>query len=192
MAGIVSYGAYIPKYRINRDVIYKAMGWLDPSTYLPGEKAVANFDEDSVTMAVAAGMDCLKDIDRNIIEAMFYASTTVPYKERQIAQLMSTAFNLRPDLRTADFTDTVKAGTTAMLSAVDAVKGGGVKTVLVCASDCRTGKAGSSQEELFGDGAVSLMVGDKGTIADFIGSYSVSYDFIDHWRADGDDFDRPL
>ncbi|MCP4577249.1 MAG: hypothetical protein GY846_13310 [Deltaproteobacteria bacterium] len=59
MSGIVSYGAYIPRYRIDRKLIYKAMGWLNPATFMPGEKAVANYDEDSLTMAVAAGIDCL-------------------------------------------------------------------------------------------------------------------------------------
>ena len=55
MVGITSYGAYIPWYRIDRKIIYSAMGWINPATRMPGEKAVANFDEDSITMAVAAG-----------------------------------------------------------------------------------------------------------------------------------------
>ena len=55
MAGIVSYGAYIPYYRLNRADIAKAWG----TGASPGEKAVANYDEDSLTMAVAAAMDCI-------------------------------------------------------------------------------------------------------------------------------------
>jgi len=190
MVGIVSYGAYIPRYRIDRKVIYKAIGWMNPATYMPGEKAVCNFDEDSVTMAVAAGIDCLGDIDRSTIDAAYVASTTFPYLERQNAQIIASAFNLRSDIRTADFTDTLKAGTTAVLSAVDAVKAGGVNNVVVCASDCRTGKAGSAQEEIFGDGAASVLIGDNGVIAKCLGSYSVSYDLIDHWRTNEDTYDR--
>ena len=38
MVGIVSYGAYIPKYRIDRRIIYKAMGWFDASTFSPEKK----------------------------------------------------------------------------------------------------------------------------------------------------------
>jgi len=58
MAGIISYGAYIPRYRMNRKTIFNAVGFMGtfPS---PGEKAVANWNEDSITMAVAAGLDCL-------------------------------------------------------------------------------------------------------------------------------------
>ena len=52
--GISAYGVYIPRYRISRKTISAAMGWLSPVA-LPGEKAVANYDEDNLTMAVAAG-----------------------------------------------------------------------------------------------------------------------------------------
>ncbi|PIP05418.1 MAG: short-chain dehydrogenase, partial [Syntrophobacterales bacterium CG23_combo_of_CG06-09_8_20_14_all_48_27] len=97
MVGITSYGAYIPRYRIDRGVVYKAMGWLNPGTFMAGEKAVANFDEDSITMAVAAGIDCLQGMDRGKMDALYFATTTSPYKERQSAEIIATAFNLRAD-----------------------------------------------------------------------------------------------
>jgi 3-hydroxy-3-methylglutaryl CoA synthase len=53
MIGICGYGAYIPRYRLNRKIISNAMGWLNGAA-LPGEKSVANYDEDSITMAFAA------------------------------------------------------------------------------------------------------------------------------------------
>lgn len=190
MVGIVSYGAYIPKYRIDRKLIYKAMGWLNPATYLPGEKAVANHDEDSLTMAVAAGIDCLGDIDRSTVDGMYFASTTVPFKERASAQIAATTFDLRTDIRAADFTDSVKAGTTAILSACDTVKAETGNNILVCASDCRSIKPGSAQEELFGEGAGSVLIGNKNVIANLVASHSVSYDFSDHWRSNSDTYDR--
>src|SRR5512136_994097 len=95
MVGITSYGAYIPLYRIQRMTIYQALGWLNPASLLPGEKAVANYDEDSITMAVAACMDCLNDLDRNQVDGLFFASTTTPYKERQNAGIIATALDLR-------------------------------------------------------------------------------------------------
>ena len=190
MSGIVSYGAYVPKYRIDRKLIYKAMGWLNPATFMPGEKAVANYDEDSLTMAVAAGIDSLTGIDREKVDAVFFATTTPPYAERQNAGIMATAFDCRADIRTADYTGTLKAGTTAVLSAVDAVKAGSVKNVMVCAGDMRIGKAGSAQEEIFGDGAAALLIGDDGVVAEFAGSFSASYDFVDHWRGTGERFDQ--
>ena len=190
MSGIVSYGAYIPKYRIDRKLIYKAMGWLNPATFMPGEKAVANYDEDSVTMAVAAGIDCLTEIDRTDVDAVFFATATSPYAERQGAEIIATALDCRSDIRTADITDTPKAGTTAVLSAVDAVKAGSIKKAMVCAADMRVGKAGSAQEEIFGDGAAALLMGEDDVVAQYAGSFSVSYDFVDHWRSAGEKFDH--
>ena len=37
---------------------------------MPGEKVVANYDEDSLTMAVAAGIDCLTEIDRKKVDVV--------------------------------------------------------------------------------------------------------------------------
>jgi hydroxymethylglutaryl-CoA synthase len=48
MVGVRAYGAYIPLYRLDRGEIAKA--WRSPFP-VPGEKAVANYDEDSLTMA---------------------------------------------------------------------------------------------------------------------------------------------
>ena len=190
MTGITSYGAYIPLHRIDRMNIYMAMGWLNPASILPGEKAVANYDEDSLTMAVASAVDCLNGLDRKAIDGLYFATTTPPYEERQNAGMIATALDLRSDIRTEDFTDSIKAGTGALLSADDAVKAGSAKNVLVCASDCRMGKPGGFQEEMYGDGGAALLLGDDKVIASLEGSYSLSYDFVDHWRAEGDKFNR--
>jgi 3-hydroxy-3-methylglutaryl CoA synthase len=45
MAGIVSYGAYIPLWRLARDAIAEAWG----SGSIRGERSVANNDEDTIT-----------------------------------------------------------------------------------------------------------------------------------------------
>jgi 3-hydroxy-3-methylglutaryl CoA synthase len=54
MVGIASYGGYIPRYRVERMTAYKAVGWLNPAAMLPGGRSIANYDEYSVAMAVAA------------------------------------------------------------------------------------------------------------------------------------------
>ena len=190
MVGITSYGAYIPLLRISRKTISAATGWLGSASGLPGEKAIANYDEDSLTMAVASAVDCLGGTDREKIGELYFATTTSPYRERQGAVIVATALDLRSDIRTADFSNSIKAGTAALLSAVDTIKAGSAKSVLVCASDCRQGKAGGSQEQSCGDGAAALLLGDGGAIATLEGSYSLSYDFVDYWRTEGDRFDR--
>ncbi|MDY7018623.1 MAG: OB-fold domain-containing protein [Chloroflexota bacterium] len=189
MVGITSYGAFVPWLRINRKTIASAMGWFGamPS---PGEKAVANYDEDSITMAVASGIDCLSDFRREEIGGLYFATTTSPYRERQDAGLISLALDLETAIRTADFTDSPKAGTTALLSGCDAVKSGAINNLLVCAADCRLGKAGGAQEQAFGDGAAAFLIGDKNVAASLEGSYSLSHDFMGHWRGENDKFDR--
>lgn len=190
MVGITSYGAYIPLQRINRKIISNATGWSASATSLPGEKAVANYDEDSVTMAVAASIDCLTGIDRNKIGGVYFATTTPPYRERQSAGIIATVLDLRTDIRAADFTDSIRAGTLALLAACDTVKAGSEKNIIVCASDCRLGKPGSAQEVIFGEAGAALMVGDTDVIATLEGAYTLTYDFMDQWRADGEKFNR--
>src|ERR1700738_1281600 len=56
MAGIVSYGSYIPSGRVKRAAIAEVLGV--PAA--KGERSVASFDEDSVSMAVEALRDALK------------------------------------------------------------------------------------------------------------------------------------
>ena len=192
MAGIVSYGGYVPRYRLERRKIFKAMGWMDPSTAgsSKGEKAVANFDEDSITMAVAAGLDSLSVVDRGGIGGVYFASTSMPYKERLNAGILTAAMGLNDHVRSADFSGALKAGTTALLAAFEGVQSGGAKQILVCASDCRLGQPASSEEMIFGDAAAAFVVGTEDVIAEFKGSYSVTFDFGDHYRGEYGKFDR--
>jgi 3-hydroxy-3-methylglutaryl CoA synthase/uncharacterized OB-fold protein len=165
------------------------MGWLSPGA-LPGEKAIANYDEDSLTMAVAAGIDCLKGETRTGIGGLYLASTTFPYREKESAAIMATALDLSPGIRTADFANSLRAGTGAILSAGDSIKAEGVGSILVCGSDYRLARPGSSQEMVFGDGAAALLLGSSGVIASLEGWHSASYDFPDYRRSEDDKFVR--
>ncbi len=60
MADILSFGAYVPLHRLGRQVMGEA--WGVPA--VPGERAVANADEDSLTMAVAAGLELVELAER--------------------------------------------------------------------------------------------------------------------------------
>src|SRR4030066_1310433 len=116
MVGIKSYGAYIPRYRINHNTIFFSVGFL--GTFPPpGENAVANHDEDTLSMAVAAGVDCLNGISREKIDGLYLATTSQPYMLRQNSAIVATALDLQPSIRTADFIGSTKAGTSALLSA---------------------------------------------------------------------------
>ncbi|MGD8905181.1 MAG: SDR family NAD(P)-dependent oxidoreductase [Anaerolineae bacterium] len=189
MIGIVSYGGYIPRLRLNRMSIYQQIGWLAPALIMvaQGERSMCNWDEDSLTMAVASARDCLKGMDKRSIDALYLASTTMPFADRLNAGIVATALNLRPDISCADLSSTQRAGTTALVMALEAAANG--KTALVTAADRRETRAASFYEMWFGDGAASLMLGSENLIAEFKGSHSVTYDFVSHYRAAGRRFD---
>ncbi len=109
MAGITSYGAYIPIYRLKRDEIARAWG----GGARGGEKAAANWDEDSLTMGVEAAINCLNAIDRELIDGLYSASTTPPYREKQSASILAAGAGLGKELIMADFTDSIRAGASA-------------------------------------------------------------------------------
>jgi uncharacterized OB-fold protein len=52
------------------------------------------------------------------------------------------------------------------------------------------GKPGGSLEEVYGDGAAALVVSANGVLATVEGYHSLSYDFPDHRRIEGDRFER--
>jgi len=181
MAGITSYGAYVPLWRLSREAIIKGAR---------GEKAIRYFDEDSTTMAVAAVLDCLKGQDRQAIDGLYFATTTAPYKEKQIATTIAAAADLRDDIVTADFTNSLRAGTTALRAAMDAVKAGSAKQVLVVAADSRMGAPGTEFEQNCGDGAAAVLVGDSNIAVNIDESYGIRKELHDIWRSDGDTFIR--
>jgi hydroxymethylglutaryl-CoA synthase len=188
MVGIKSYGAYIPRYRLSHNTIFNAVGFLG-SFPPPGENAVANHDEDTLSMAVAAGMDCLTGLKREEVGGLYLATTSQPYMLRQNSAIVAAALDMTSKIRTSDFLGSNKSGTSALLAAFDAVNSG-MLNVLVCASDCRVSKPGSSQEPLYGDGAAAILTGNDELIATLEGFYSVSYDFPDRWRAANEKFEH--
>ncbi len=191
MIGIVSYGGYIPKLRLNRMSIYQSMGWFAPAIIMvaQGERSFCNWDEDSLTMAVAASQDCIRGMDKLAVNAVYLCSTTLPFADRSNAGVVKTALNLRDDIVAQDFTSSLKSGTTGLITALSAVGSGEMKRILVTATDRREAKAAYFYEMWFGDAAASLMVGDSDVIAEFKGSYSVSHDFVDHFRGDRNKYD---
>lgn len=184
MAGIVSYGGYIPLLRLDRGTVFFANAWMNPALFsvAQGERSMANWDEDSVTMAVEASRDCLRGFDKGKVDALYLASLSFPFQDRQNAGIVSTALNLKDAVETADFTASMRAGGSALLAGFNAVKSGECETALVVASDKRRTKSAFFHEMWFGDGAASVLLGNKNVIAEIKGSYTVTYDFVDHFK----------
>lgn len=183
MAGILSYGAYIPIWRITRDEIARSIG----SASLGGERAVTSWDEDSLTIGVEAGLDCLSGFDPKEIDGLYFATVSSPFKEKQVASLIASVLDLRKDIVASDLTGSLRAGTLAVKAASDGVKAGSMKKVLVIAADARKTQPRSDHEQTFGDGAAALLIGRKEEAIAEIEDFSTVVDPIPGpWRREED------
>jgi hydroxymethylglutaryl-CoA synthase len=181
MVGLVAAGVYIPRYRLAGKTVSAVWG-----SGAGGERAVANYDEDSLTMAVAAALDALAGHDPRQVGACLFASTSPPYLEKSSATLLATVTDLAPATVTADLGGSLRCGTTALRLALDMVKAGSVRQALVAAGDVRPVAPGTLEEMTLGDGAAAFLVGSERVIASLEGVHSVSREFSDVWRLAGD------
>jgi 3-hydroxy-3-methylglutaryl CoA synthase len=191
MVGIVSYGAYLPRLRLNRRAVVEANGWYAPNLAGKGKgtRALANWDEDSLTMAVAAARDCLgPGGDRSHVRNLFLASCTLPFAERLNAAVACEALTLDEDVEALEMGSSQRAALSALVQAMATVRADG-EQVLLLAADSRKARAASPQELDYGDGAAALLLGTDKVIADYLGAASVTVDFVDHFRLAGEDID---
>jgi len=184
MIGITAYGAYVPRHRLDRSLIAKAWGTSQPA----GEIAVANYDEDALTLACEAALSCLPDGAPPSTDGLYFASTSAPYREKQVASLIATACDFSRRSQTADFTGSVRAGMSALLAAVQGVRAGAREDVVVTAADTRLAAPESELEGLLGDAAAAVRVGREGVLAEFVDAASVSEEFTHLWRTDSERF----
>lgn len=184
MAGIESIGVHIPRYRLARTVIASMWGGHGKG----GERSVANYDEDAVTMAVTAAEQCLHGVDRSSIDMVILASTTLPYAEKQCAAIVAEALDLPTKIDTLDVASSLRAGTQALRVGLNALASG-ARRVLVVVADLRKSEAGSRTEPEMGDGAVAVLLGPDSVVD--LRNLSSEYDTtMNRWRLQGDDFVR--
>jgi 3-hydroxy-3-methylglutaryl CoA synthase/uncharacterized OB-fold protein len=185
--GIVAWGAYVPRARLERAAIAASLAWLQPDRgRAKGTRSYCHWDEDALTMAVEAARDCLGSAPR-AVDALALASTTLPFADRSNAGLVAGALVLDERVRTSDVGGTLRAGTGAL---IDALAGRGRS--LVIGSDARLAKPGSPQEPAYGHAAAALLVGDGAGAAEYLGGESLAADFVDHYRESGAEFDYTL
>jgi len=180
--GLISVGGHVPRYRLSGKALAQVWGGGGGG----GERAVANYDEDALTMATEAVLDALAGRDASRVGACFFASTSAPYVEKSNATVLATAVDLPVQMLTADVTGSLRSGTTALRLALDAVAAGSVREAVVAAGDMRPVAPGGELEPLLGDGAGAAVVGSERVIATFAGGFTVSHEFTDVWRNDGE------
>jgi 3-hydroxy-3-methylglutaryl CoA synthase len=191
MLGVIGYGSYVPRLRLNRQAVAQANAWFAPQLLgrAKGTRAMANWDEDSITMAVAAARDCLgASEDRSRVRSLYLASTTLPFADRLNAGIVGEALTLGETLEAFDVGGSQRAALAALgegLVKARTLDG----AVLVVAADARKARPASAQELEYGDGAAAILLGSEGVIAEYLGGHTLSVDFIDHFRLTGEQFD---
>lgn len=190
MIGITGFGGYVPRLRLSRQAVAQANAWYAPHfAARKGTRSMVNWDEDSITMAVAAARDCLgAGEDRRHVRSVLLASGTLPFAERLNAGVVAGALTLDDDIDAIDLGGSQRAALSAVTQAVVRVRAGG-GDVLVLAAEARKTLAASAQELEYGDAAAALLIGQDKVLAEFLGAGTMSVDFVDHFRAAGEEID---
>jgi hydroxymethylglutaryl-CoA synthase len=187
MAGIVGYGAYIPRNRIKVEEIAKVWG-ADAPSYKKGlmleEKSVPSPDQDAITMSVEASRRALQraGIDPRDIGAVYIGSESHPYAVKPSGTVLAEALGATPDVHTADFEFACKAGTEGMFVALSLVQAGVVKYGLGVGADTSQGAPGDALEYSAAAGAAAFIFGRDRVLAETLDTFSYTTDTPDFWR----------
>jgi len=196
MAGIAGYGAYVPRFRLRVDDIWDVwMNQIDPPGVIKEmrgleEKAVTRWDEDAVTMAVAAAKAGLEHarVSADDVEAMFFGSCTNPYVSKASVTGIAEALTASREIISADLQFATKSGTAAMQVCVAMLDSGRVKYALAIGSDAlsRHVPPNDTLEYSAGSGAAALVMSRQNVIAEIEEMYTYNTHTPEFFRLDGE------
>jgi len=189
-AGIVSYGAYVPRYRITPDEIGKVWG-VDGAAMGAGlgvkRKSVPAPDEDTITISTEALRAALVRgrIDPQEIGAVYVGSESHPYAVKPTATVVAQAVGATPNLTAADFEFACKAGTAAIQTCLGLVGAGMIRYGVAIGSDTSQGAPGDALEYSASAGGAAFVIGREKVIARVQRTLSYTTDTPDFWRREG-------
>ncbi|MBI4500886.1 MAG: hydroxymethylglutaryl-CoA synthase [Gemmatimonadetes bacterium] len=195
MAGIVGYGAFVPRKRIKTEEIARQWG-KNPEEIRKGlllqEKSVPGLDEDTITISVAAGRSALKraGIDPARVGALYIGSESHPYAVKPSGTIVAEALGIGPEVHVADFEFACKAGTEAMFVALGLVESGRVEYAMGIGADTSQGAPNDALEYSASAGGAAFLFGNKDLLVDVLETYSVTTDTPDFWRREGEFYPR--
>ena len=193
MIGIVSYGAYIPRFRIKPSQIAHAWGKVaDEVEKSLGvfEKAVASVDEDAITLAVEAAAKALTvaQIDPKNIGGITIGSESHPYAVKPSSTVVAGILGMNEDYLAADLEFACKAGTAGIQLLSGLVSQNKAKFVLAIGSDVAQSKPSDVLEYTAGSAAAAFILGKTNALANILDFSSFSSDTPDFWRKDTEKF----
>ncbi len=193
MIGIVSYGVYIPKFRIKPSQIAKTWGKevseIEKSLGV-FEKAVASYDEDAITLSIEAAFRALLngEIDPKLIGGITIGSESHPYVVKPSSTTVAEILGMGTDYLAADLEFACKAGTAGIQLLSGLVSQGKTKLVLAIGSDVAQSKPADVLEYTASSAAAAFVLGKTNTIASIVDFTSFSSDTPDFWRKDSEKF----
>jgi hydroxymethylglutaryl-CoA synthase len=174
VAGLLSYGAYVPRHRLQREELGSALGVRSAA----GARVVASYDEDTTTMAVEAARRAFSNGERP--GSIYFATTAPAYFDKTNASAIHAALDLGHEGFAVDLAGSARGSVAALRAA--AASGG-----LAVLSDLRSGLPGSADERDGGDAAAAFLFGDgPDPIAELVAQASATAEFLDRWRAPGE------
>ncbi len=179
MAKLIAYGIYLPKYRINDTV-------LDPvHARKPGMRSVVYTDEDVLTMAYAAGRQCLEKAGQPAAGAILFATTSPVFSGRYHASYLADWLELPQGIPALDLASTSRSGTDALWLANQWIDSGLCDSCLVLAADCHFPEHGEELAKRYGHAACAILLGRAGDLARIHQAFSFSHSFSEgFWYKD--------
>lgn len=186
--GLLATSRYLPRLRLERATVAALHSWMAPSlrALAKGRRAVANWDEDPITMAVEAARPLLGDPQLPPPTQFTLASTTLPFADRSNAGVALAALGIAKQAGARDVCSSMRGASTELLTAL---RQPATQAHLLVAAEQRTPRPASTQELICGHGAAAALVGTGQPVATFVEACTVQADFVDHFRAAGHDHD---
>lgn len=192
-AGIVGYGAYVPRYRIKAEEIARMWGG-DGAAIAAGlmvyEKSVPALDEDTATISVEAARRAvrLSGIDPQDLGAVYVGSESHPYAVKPTATIVAEAIQATPNLTAADYEFACKAGTAAMQNCLALAKADMITYGMAIGADVSQAAPGDALEYAAAAGGAAFILGCDNLIAEVNKTLSFTTDTPDFWRREGEPY----
>ncbi|HLN50842.1 MAG: hydroxymethylglutaryl-CoA synthase [Thermoplasmata archaeon] len=189
-AGIVSYGVYVPRYRITPAEIGRVWG-TDGESMGEGlnvrRKSVPAPDEDTITISTEALRTALLRgaIDPQQIGALYVGSESHPYAVKPTATVVAQAVGATPYLTAADFEFACKAGTAAIQTCLGMVGSDMIRYGVAIGTDTSQGAPGDALEYSASAGGAAFVLGRERVICRVARTLSYTTDTPDFWRREG-------
>ena len=189
--GIVSYGAYVPRFRIKPEEIGRVWG-VDGVGMGRGlrieEKAVPSPDEDVITISAEAArymMDRVPDVNPQDIGAVYVGSESHPYAVKPTSGTIAEVIKATPALTAADLEFACKAGTAGIQMCAGLVGSGMIRYGVAIGADTSQGAPGDALEYSASAGGAAFLIGSEKIIAKINKTLSFTTDTPDFWRREG-------